>query len=174
MAAGLDPGSQDGKHGGIRPRHIFHGDRGDGGGAHLGDEAAIHHSQERAGLGVEQQDAGTVSGQAARLVRSDYGHQLGAQHGGVPHESGHGAEEGHVAHFEDRANGLLDCAARKGRQGMFHGADQVGHGQYGTDIRFVQTESHGLGILWHAPRAAETDADISTSISQAAGGPPRQ
>jgi hypothetical protein len=142
MAARLHSGAENGEHAGIRARHVLCGDGRDRGRAHFGDQAAIHQRHKRAGFGIEQQNAGAVGGQAARLVGPDYGHQLGAQHGRVAHESGHDGEEGALSHLHDWAHRLHYLTGGECGQRGFHRAHQVGHGQHRADVGFAEAERH--------------------------------
>ncbi len=93
MAAGLHPRAEDRQDRRVPAGETLRRDRRDGGGAHLGDEPAVHGGEWLAGLGPKEQDQ-RVMGRDAPVagIESD---ELGAE--GGRGGGGHGGEESLVA-----------------------------------------------------------------------------
>ena len=110
---------------------------GDGGGAHLGDEATVHGGEGFAGGGSEELDDGVVGMQAERGVAGVEGDELGTEDVAV--DGRHGAEPAGVGgDGEDSADGLQGSSCGEVGQGEADGGDEVGVGEDGADLVFVE------------------------------------
>ena len=119
-------------------------DGGDGGGAHLGDEAAVHYGERLAGGAAEQLDDRHVRVQAELVVAGEkrdclYGHHIAGddRHRGEPAI----AVVVRIAGAEDGACRLFDAAGGVVDESPANGGDEGLVGEDGAD--FLLGDVHG-------------------------------
>src|SRR5207249_2245552 len=88
MAARLHPGPEDRQHGRVGSGQVARGDGRNGGGAHLGNQPAVHAHQRLAGFGLEENEGRVVRRHTA-VLRIE-GHDL---HPETARVRGHDAEK---------------------------------------------------------------------------------
>jgi len=143
VGAGLHAGAEDtegtGFAGSEGVEYCIQGRGGDGGGAHLGDEAAVHDGEGLAGGAAEQLDDGHVGVEAELRVAGEEGDGLDGHH--VLVDDGHGGEPavvgaGGVVGAEDGARGLVHFACREVDEGLADGRDEGFPGEQRSDFFF--------------------------------------
>ena len=145
MGAGLHAAAENAETAHVWRGKGIEGDGGDGGGTHLGDEAAVHDGERLAGGAAQQFDDGHVGGQAEFTiagVEGDglYGHDVAG-------DGGHDGEPAvaiilGISGAEDGARRLGYEACRIADERLAYGGDEGLVGEDGVD--FGLGDVHGV------------------------------
>ena len=140
VCAGLHSRAEDGEGQGLVRSEEARGDGGDGGGSHLGDEAAVESGERLSGFCAEKLDDGLVRWQG-RVVFEDGdeldGHEVGA-------DGGHDSEEAVVpGRGKDAADGLSDFSRREADESALKGGDERFVSEMAADLGFIENEHAG-------------------------------